>query len=322
MDPVYSRDECVAVIRDYYDFLSNMFMPPSFIIEPPQGGWPNITQETCPGLEKTDRVVDLLRHLPYIACRPYSNHPQGLPSSSFIDWTNYIEKLATGDAHPDNELLMSEGTEDQFDGKIPSYCIGLVHGGYLLGEDPPVVLLDTKVGVVHWMNCPDKVKESASPQPSYLVYPLESESQGASEAEGYESGDDEAEGYESGDDEDEGYLSGDVEHEDDHEYEDDEDDDEIKRGPCWPVRHFFEMLKNQFRQLNFIPKDKHEVVDIWTSMTSQDEPIPEGFKELLQSTYRKHGWPEITNYCKDDCLAELKREMDDKFPGHHRYYFR
>jgi hypothetical protein len=308
MDPVYSRDEFIAAIRDYYDFLTKLFADPSFILEPPQDGWPNITPEACQDLGKTDQVVELLRHLPYIASRPYSNVPEGLPSGTFTDWRNIVEKLTTEDAHADNELLMSEGTEDQFGGKIPSYCIGLVQGGYLMGEDPDVILLDTKSGVVYWMNCPDKVKETASPQPSYLVYPLPGESQEANQTK--EDGSDDGKSEDEDEDEDE------------EEEEDEDEDDDINWGPCWPVRHFFEMLKNQFRQLNFIPKDEYDVVDVWTDISSDGEPIPKGFTDLLQSIYRKHDWPEISNYHKEECLAELKQELDQKYPEHHQYYFR
>ncbi|KAF1968895.1 hypothetical protein BU23DRAFT_654985 [Bimuria novae-zelandiae CBS 107.79] len=267
MEPVYSRDECIAAIRDYYTFLTTMFMDSAFIIEPPQDGWPNITPEATQGLGKTDAVIDLLRHLPYIVSKPYSNHPEGLPGGTFIDWKHVIEKLHNGEAHPENELLASEGTEDQFDGKIPAHCIGLVHGGLLMGnEEPDVILLDTSSGVVYWMDCPAKVRETASPQPS--------------------------------------------------------EDEEIRWGPCWPIRHFFEMLKNQFRQLNFMAKDANDVIDIWTKDTGYPGPIPEGFTDTIQAIYREHGWPDVARYQKDNCLTDIKKELGEKYPEHHLYYSR
>ncbi|KAG9643569.1 hypothetical protein KCU64_g11713, partial [Aureobasidium melanogenum] len=36
------------------------------IVEPPEEGWPSITQDSLAGLEKTEAVIELLRHLPYI----------------------------------------------------------------------------------------------------------------------------------------------------------------------------------------------------------------------------------------------------------------
>jgi hypothetical protein len=77
MDPVYSRDECIAAICDYYEFLATMFMDRSCIVEPPQGGWPSITAGSMQGMRKTEKVIQLLKHMPYIADRPLSNHAEG-----------------------------------------------------------------------------------------------------------------------------------------------------------------------------------------------------------------------------------------------------
>lgn len=171
-------------------------------------------------------------------------------------------------------------------------------------KDPGVILLDTKSRVIYWMNCPVKVQETASPRSSYLVYPLEGEDQGVVDTK-----EDDSDGNE------------DEESDEDEDQEDGEDEgeDEIKWGSCWPVPHLFEMLKNQFCQPNFIPRNKHKVIDIRTEST-RFQHIPETFTDFLQAIYRKHGWPDISNYQKDDCLAELKQELDEKFPGHHMYY--
>ncbi|KAL5380467.1 hypothetical protein DPSP01_007788 [Paraphaeosphaeria sporulosa] len=57
MDSSYSRDECVAAIRYYYAFLAAMFMDPSYIIEPPPDGWPNMTAEAMQELGKSRKVI-------------------------------------------------------------------------------------------------------------------------------------------------------------------------------------------------------------------------------------------------------------------------
>ena len=64
----YSRGTAVKAVRSYYAFLAAKLgaIRPSCIIEPPVDGWPNITTTSLASLEKTDEVVDLLRHLPYI----------------------------------------------------------------------------------------------------------------------------------------------------------------------------------------------------------------------------------------------------------------
>lgn len=65
-DISYSQDVCVAAVRVYYHFLSRMYLDESCIEEPPAGGWPHVTPENLRPLGKSDEVVSLLRHLPYL----------------------------------------------------------------------------------------------------------------------------------------------------------------------------------------------------------------------------------------------------------------
>lgn len=330
MDPVYSRDECVAAIRDYYEFLAGMFMNPGYIIEPPSDGWPEINTESARGLGKTDTVIDLLRHLPYIANRPFSNHPQGLPGGIFIDWKNTIEQLKVGKAHPGNELLISEGEEERFIGKVPRYCIGLVDGGLLLGNGiPDVILLDTRSGVVYWMDCPPRIITTAAPSPSYLVYPLHGEMLGTNEESKLKhqsrDHDDEDKKWDENSEQVAGFeYDNENEDSDDNENEDSDDyeDPDLLWGECWPVRHFFEMLKNQFRQLNFIAKDGHEVFDVWTNETNRRTPIPPEFAAVIQTIYKKNGWPDMPTYNKTACQSEISQVLKERFHDHRRFYYR
>ncbi|KAB8360886.1 hypothetical protein FH972_024619 [Carpinus fangiana] len=62
----YSRNEVVSTLTAYYDFLTTLYIPKSAVLYPPEGGWEFITQENYAFLEKTDTVIDLLRHIPYI----------------------------------------------------------------------------------------------------------------------------------------------------------------------------------------------------------------------------------------------------------------
>lgn len=63
-------------------------------------------------LGKTEEVIELFRHLPYIESKPYSNHPEGLPGGISIDWRYVTHQIKVGEAHSENELLVSEGTVD------------------------------------------------------------------------------------------------------------------------------------------------------------------------------------------------------------------
>ena len=330
MEPVYSRDETVAAVRDYYAFLASMFMDPSYILEPPLGGWPSITSEAAKDLGKSDEVIDLLRHLPYVRRQPGLNLPEGTPGGRFIDWKYTVERLSDEDVWADVELIAAEGEEDQFGGKIPSGCIGLVHGGLLMGNElPDVILLDTKSGLIYWMNCPAKVLETASPQSSYFIDSLDGESPEHRDDDSASSRSSRStlplspsasassfSNHEEEDHEEEDEDGGEDEGGEEDEYEG------IEWGPCWPVRQFFEMLKNQFRELNFIAKNEFNVIDIWTQTKEPYGPIPEDFTKSLQAVYREHGWPEVSRYRKADCLTELERVLDTKYPRHHNYYVR
>jgi len=67
--PGASWKPVVEAVRDYYAFLANDLgaIPSECVVDAPEEGWPSITQSSLAGLEKTDTVIELLRHLPYIA---------------------------------------------------------------------------------------------------------------------------------------------------------------------------------------------------------------------------------------------------------------
>ena len=64
----YDRDQVVAAVTDYYDFLSRLHIKPEDIRRPPSGGWPDnvISQQRFSKLGMSAKVIDLLRHLPYV----------------------------------------------------------------------------------------------------------------------------------------------------------------------------------------------------------------------------------------------------------------
>lgn len=299
MEPIYSRDDCIAAIRDFYDFLGKMFLDvPASIIYPPPGGWPDMTPEVMDCLGKDPKVIDLLRHLPFPDDQPYTARPDCLPGCRFYAWKTSADKLKERKADGEDLLLATEGEEDQFGGKIPKYCVGLTHA---LNISEHVMLLDIKTGLVCWMNCPEEILKACDPQPSHLVDQSESEAKAEQErsaavAEGQE---DDAE---DSDDED-------------NEPSDSEDDDEsedVEWGPCWPIRQFFIMLKNHFIKLNFIPHSSSRIIQIWTERYTDHEQIPKGVPQFLQSIYHKHGWPNLEVYQKEACLAELKEATGTK----------
>jgi hypothetical protein len=151
----YSRDGCVAAVRDYYAFLAKMYLKASVVIEPPEEGWPSITPDSLRGLGKTDEVISLLRHLPYITTpkdRPLYK-PQGSPDCYWADWQSYAQGITDGLSKPKNIRFYSEG---EYERDIPTHVMGLTHGG----GDNPIFLLDIQFGTVHWADCPGEIQYS------------------------------------------------------------------------------------------------------------------------------------------------------------------
>ncbi|EDN07656.1 hypothetical protein I7I51_04434 [Histoplasma capsulatum] len=66
----YSRDETIAVITEYYDFLVDRgLLPASAILRPPADGWPELPEDSLSRLGRTPAVNDLIRHLPFVKYR-------------------------------------------------------------------------------------------------------------------------------------------------------------------------------------------------------------------------------------------------------------
>lgn len=63
----YNRDEVVASVTKFYDFLTtHLHFYPSELESPPPDGWSQITSSRFSCQRKSDTVINLLRHLPYL----------------------------------------------------------------------------------------------------------------------------------------------------------------------------------------------------------------------------------------------------------------
>jgi hypothetical protein len=67
----YSRDEAVAELMSFYEFLVGLHLPDDAIKRPPVGGWPQVTSDQLGFLNRNETVVDLLRHLLYLRTDEY-----------------------------------------------------------------------------------------------------------------------------------------------------------------------------------------------------------------------------------------------------------
>lgn len=68
----YSREAAISSVTDLYESLTTLlYVEPNDILYPSPGGWPHITRENeaFASLNKTDKVLELLRHLPYLDSR-------------------------------------------------------------------------------------------------------------------------------------------------------------------------------------------------------------------------------------------------------------
>lgn len=253
----YSRDECIAAIRDYYTFLTKMYLKESDVIEPPKEGWPQVTADIIvEGMGKTERVLDLLRHLPYIRASFDIYQAQGTPGCEFADWQADCHLVTLGKSSAQDCKSLSEGTS--FSNDVPSHVIGLTNGG--LNKD--VFLLDTELGIVHWPECPGEIRYNPTREPVL---------------------------------------------DDPYDWAPENEADWRADAPAWAIPAFFEVLKDQFRELQFIPINEYVVLDVRNR-------LHEGLAEMLQEIYRAFGWPDTQRYRKRECLTAVRRALEERYP--------
>jgi hypothetical protein len=340
----FSHDECIAAVRDYYQFLAKMFLDESLIMEPPPGGWRNITARALGPLNKTEEVVALLRYLPYIDDKDAPHQPQCMPYTTFANWHKLVNGGVRSSQDARSIVVMTEdfvegfGRDEWEHGTgcdVPSRFVGLTCGE---GEID-YFILDTASGRVHWVNCPCEIT-GWRPLPSELeieeaetliVEDVAIASQighrDASDEDNRDSNSDRSETPPTSDEDEQDSSEHDDQNENgDHGDDDDDDgngnnvidDDQdtdsetdsfLQHYPSWPVVEFFEMCKGHFRQLNFVAVNKWRVEQSWTL---DEEMLPR-----FRTIYRKHGWPDLEVYQKKACLAEIAKTLREEFP---RYY--
>jgi hypothetical protein len=89
-----------------------------------------------------------------------------------------------------------------------------------------------------------------------------------------------------------------------------ENEEEWRGDSAWAIPDFFEVLKDELRKLHSIPKNSREVIDIYS------EYVPDEVIVAMQNVYHEHGWPNLGQYRKEDCLKAIEAMMVDRFPRH------
>ncbi|KAH8731597.1 hypothetical protein GQ44DRAFT_671597 [Phaeosphaeriaceae sp. PMI808] len=231
----YSREATIAAVRDYYQFLTSMYLDEAKVLEPPEGGWPSIPVDGWPNFNKTKEVPDI-----HVA-----------PDVVFADWQVQPEALDGEDCRE----WWSEPDADE--AVIPAHIVGLA---LAQGRSPPV-LLDTELGVIYWYECHGDIIQSF-------------EFHQAGDAYGWL---------------DDGLI----------------DEDQViwrANSGIWTIANFFENLKASFRKLEFVPLGPHKVED----MQVKSQPERAEIRDRVKDIYLKHGWPDMTEFSKAACSAEIK----------------
>ncbi|KAI0851377.1 hypothetical protein F5Y00DRAFT_267622 [Daldinia vernicosa] len=136
--PHYTRDQYVAIINDFYTFLTKMYIADSALKHPPEGGWPNITPENCSGFGKNEFVVDLLKHLPYIQ-GGQDNDVDIYYKCNVLDYSTVTPEQFSGTWIKIGEIAAST------DEPIPAHTVVIAEGHESGGVD---LLLDTEKGTI------------------------------------------------------------------------------------------------------------------------------------------------------------------------------
>ncbi|KAH0278070.1 hypothetical protein KCU91_g2749, partial [Aureobasidium melanogenum] len=256
----YSREATIAAFRDYYQFLTEMFLPENRVEEPPAEGWSSITKEKLRLLDKDDEVVELMRHLPYI-----SNDGLLAPHAEIAHWPSLLDASAY-DQRPFDESDVEE-TRVITDGldweNVPSSAFGIS-----CGDD--IFILDTQFGVVFWLDSPGEVLESAAREPIT----------------------------------DDFY---DCTPENEHEW---------RSNKAWAIPDFFEVLKNRYRILKYLPFHERRIEE-WFDIYKEGDG-PNGGRPILRSVrkiYQEQGWPDLSVYKKNECLDKIDKTIKDHFPA-------
>jgi hypothetical protein len=255
----FSHEACISAIRGYYKFLTELYLDETFVVEPPVDGWPTITTDNFKDLGKTNEIIFLLRHLPYIRKPVEPDDPQAAPWCYFADWSKDGQHLIDGKATAEDLRVMSE--PPGYSEEMPAHVIGLTSGG----RENPSFLLDVEQGAIYWYECPGEIVSNPSREQ--------------------------------------------VQGEDPYGYAPDNEAEWRSDSACWAVEDFFEVLKDQFRQLMFLPTSSRRVIDVYTRLGSH-----EGKKSLLQRIYQEHGWPDLDRYDKRNCLAAVQKALDEHYP--------
>lgn len=98
-----------------------------------------------------------------------------------------------------------------------------------------------------------------------------------------------------------------------YEWDDDVDEKETEwreGATSWPILEFFEILKGQFKTLNWIPISPRSVRSPGTLGLDKEDIVANRLRDI----YRQHGWPDLDVYRKCECLNAVDHVLVECYP--------
>ena len=131
----------IETVSNFYKLLSTLpYVDPKHILSAPTGGWPNISHDVVVGVfHKTEAVLELLRHLPYLdQDRGHSNKYVIGPDVEPCDYRQVL--IADGTSETTKAMLAPSSVVD-----FPAWCVPLATAKSRSGRH---VILDTSDGTI------------------------------------------------------------------------------------------------------------------------------------------------------------------------------
>ncbi|KAK0117483.1 hypothetical protein ONS95_011823 [Cadophora gregata] len=300
----YSRDKMVATITSFYRFQANMHSNTNAGCNfryPPPTGWPEVTSELFSWYDET--VVDLIRHLPYIDDEGLFILPDTnvLGHASPFSIEGKIERLtksrlegigeqqATTESKEtlvDDDDGYNSGSDD-LEPFYPEYMLDLAAGG----QYGSTILVDTRHNAIVWWEygegCRDIPNEISAKYPCDCWFNYSKESNELNPDPDQTGGDD----IKESDEKDPGCDGSDDESSDDEEWDRfcDRYSQQWKISPACSPEDFFEMCKEQFRIMNWMPVlhdgSRGKVVQLYRHQEFEGQNL------RMMQILRDAGWP-------------------------------
>lgn len=122
----------ITSVHDFCMFMRDLYVPNDAILIPPVGGWPGTTKESFARLGKSDKVIEVLRHMTYIEDQ-HGNKYEFLPETGLFDYRDPRIINQIGESDVEEVVLFTEGLDqhelfeddESFDGYASSTEVGL-----------------------------------------------------------------------------------------------------------------------------------------------------------------------------------------------------